>query len=348
MKIHVKRFKRHTAFLLLICTLFPAFSLSMTGCSSSLKEPVRVTGYKLNTYVNIDAYTDGGYSTDKLNEILKEALALCDTYEKMFSRTDSDSTLYKLNHGETDVVPESLGELISYGIDYGRLSGGAFDITIGSVSSLWDFTSDSPAVPDADKIEEALRYVDYTKVELSRNTDGTYTVSMPENTIIDLGAVAKGYIADRIRDFLLEKGINHAIINLGGNVLCIGAKDSSTPFSVGIKRPFSEDASPLVTLNIDNKSVVSSGNYERYFYQDDTLYHHILNPKTGYPYNNGLTDVTIISDLSVTGDCLSTTCFALGLEEGMKLIEDTEGVEAMFVETDGTIHYSSGFETYLK
>lgn len=337
---------RLTAWLLFICILTSA--LSLAGCSKTLSDPVRAAGYKLNTYVCIDAYADGGYSSSKLSEILNEALSVCDTYEKMFSRTDTDSTLYNLNHGLIDTVPKELGELISLGIEYSELSGGAFDITIGSVSSLWDFTSDSPSVPDAQAIAEALEYVDYTAVQISPNSDGTYTVSMPENTVIDLGAIAKGYIADKIRDFLLEKGINRAIINLGGNVLCVGAKTSSTPFSVGIRRPFSEDSSPLVTLSIDNKSAVSSGNYERYFYQDDTLYHHILNPHTGYPYDNGITDVTIISDLSVTGDCLSTVCFALGLEEGMQLIENTSGVEAMFVESDGTIHYSSGFEAFLK
>lgn len=266
----------------------------------------------------------------------------------MFSRTNPDSTLYKLNDGQITTVPHELGELISYGIQYADMSDGAFDITIGSVSSLWDFTSDNPAVPDDSDIQNALSYVDYTRLKLTENNDGTYTVDKPDKTIIDLGAIAKGYIADKIRNFLLEKSINRGIINLGGNVLCVGEKSSDNPFLIGIKKPFSEDSVPLVTLRLNNKSAVSSGNYERYFYQDGKLYHHILNPSTGYPYDNGLSDVTIISDASVTGDCLSTTCFALGADKGLELIESLSGIEAMFVMSDGTIKYSSGFSSYLK
>mgnify|MGYP000815389423 FL=1 len=192
------------------------------------------------------------------------------------------------------------------------------------------------------------QYVDYTRLKLTENNDGTYTVDKPDKTVIDLGAIAKGYIADKIRNFLLEKSINRGIINLGGNVLCVGEKSLDNPFLIGIKKPFSEDSVPLVTLRLNNKSAVSSGNYERYFYQDGKLYHHILNPSTGYPYDNGLSDVTIISDASVTGDCLSTTCFALGADKGLELIESLSGIEAMFVMSDGTIKYSSGFSSYLK
>lgn len=324
-------------------------SFLLNGCqNTALSDPVQVTGYKLNTYVAVSAYTTGGHKTSELKEILNEALLICDTYELMFSRTNPDSTLYKLNDGQITTVPHELGELISYGIQYADMSDGAFDITIGSVSSLWDFTSDNPAVPDDSDIQNALSYVDYTRLKLTENNDGTYTVDKPDKTIIDLGAIAKGYIADKIRNFLLEKSINRGIINLGGNVLCVGEKSSDNPFLIGIKKPFSEDSVPLVTLRLNNKSAVSSGNYERYFYQDGKLYHHILNPSTGYPYDNGLSDVTIISDASVTGDCLSTTCFALGADKGLELIESLSGIDAMFVMSDGTIKYSSGFSSYLK
>ena len=118
----------------------------------------------------------------------------------------------------------------------------------GSVSSLWDFTSDNPAVPDDSDIQNALSYVDYTRLKLTENNDGTYTVDKPDKTVIDLGAIAKGYIADKIRNFLLEKSINRGIINLGGNVLCVGEKSLDNPFLIGIKKPFSEDSVPLVTF----------------------------------------------------------------------------------------------------
>lgn len=312
------------------------------GCSNAaLSEPITVTGYKLNTYVRIDSYTNVSKS------VLQEALNLCDTYEKLFSRTLTESTLYKVNSGEITDIPEELGLLIQYGLDYSRLSGGAFDITIGSVSRLWDFTADKPVVPDSAEIIEALKYVDYKNVSLAKNADGNYHIEMPENTILDLGAIAKGYIADRIKDYLLANNVTSAVINLGGNVLCVGGKSSSNDFVIGVKKPFTQTNEVLVTLKLNDISAVSSGTYERYFYDGDTFYHHILNPKTGYPYENALTSVTILSRSSVDGDCLSTTCFALGLDDGMALIESLPDTEAVFVTEDGSIHYSGSADKYF-
>ena len=154
-------------------------SFLLNGCqNTALSDPVQVTGYKLNTYVAVSAYTTGGHKTSELKEILNEALRICDTYELMFSRT-----MYKLNDGQITTVPHELGELISYGIQYADMSDGAFDITIGSVSSLWDFTSDNPAVPDDSDIQNALSYVDYTRLKLTENNDGTYTVYKPDKTV---------------------------------------------------------------------------------------------------------------------------------------------------------------------
>lgn len=349
----------------LLCTFSLMIGLvGVSGCTTA-ETKTTVTGYKLNTIVQLDAYVKT--STDVLNN----ALNLCDTYEKMFSRTREDSLLYQVNHHQITEIPDELAELIQYGITYSEQSKGAFDLTIGSVSQLWDFTADNPKVPDAAAIQEALQYVDYRNVTLTRNPNSaipssasttqsgtaqsedstassTWTISIPEGTVIDLGAIAKGYIADRIKDYLLENGVTRAVINLGGNVLCVGRKTDTADFSIGIKKPFSQNGESLAVLSLNDQSAVSSGTYERYFYEGDQFYHHILNPKTGYPYANALTDVTIISDASVIGDCLSTTCFTLGLDEGMKLIESLDGIEAIFVTDDGNIHYSSGAKAFIK
>lgn len=324
----------------LLCALsLIAGTLCLPGCTAA-EQKTSVTGYKLNTIIQIDAYSK------TTTETLNGALALCDTYEKMFSRTLPDSLLYKVNHGQLTEIPEELAELIQYGINYSKLSDGAFDLTIGSVSQLWDFTSENPKVPDAEAISEALKFVNYENVKLTKNSN-QWTISIPKGTVIDLGAIAKGYIADRIKDYLLEHSVTRAVINLGGNVLCVGRKTAADDFSIGIKKPFS-NGETLSVLSLNDKSAVSSGTYERYFYSEEKLYHHILNPSTGYPYENDLTDVTIISDESVIGDCLSTTCFTLGLENGMKLIESIDGVEAIFVTADGNMHYSSGANAYVK
>ncbi len=339
--LYVGKYFRNASAILCVFVIF--FTSGCTRPVTKIADPVTVSDFKLNTYVSIS-----GYTSNATTAALKECLNLCDTYEHLFSRTLPESTLYQVNHRQTDMIPAELATLIQYGIDYGKLSDGAFDITIGSVSSLWDFTAEHPQVPEASAIADALQYVDYTAITLTptNDTDGSYRITMPEHTMIDLGAIAKGYIADRIKDALLERGITSAVINLGGNVLCVGSKQHDAAFTIGIRKPFSKTEESLTYLGLKNKSSVSSGTYERYFEQNGNFYHHILNPATGYPYNNNLTGVTILSDESVTGDCLSTTCFALGLEKGLALIEDTQGVEALFITADGTQVTSSGWASY--
>lgn len=334
--------------LLAAAALLTILSALAAGCTAYVRLPMDLTGYKLNTYVTVRAYTTGGHSVDEVNTILNDALALCDFYDAMLSRTNKESILYQVNNRETTQIPAELAELIALGLSYSAASNGAFDISIGRVSSLWDFTSEQPQIPDALLLSQALETVDYTRIVLSDRGDGTYDIVLPEGMMLDLGAIAKGYIADKIRTHLLDNGIDRAIINLGGNVLCVGEKSSNTKFNVSIKKPFSNTGESVATLALKDKSAVSSGTYERYFYQNGVLYHHILNPATGYPYDNRLAGVTIICDRSVIGDCLSTACFALGLDAGMELIENTPDAEALFVAESGETYYSSGFSAYLK
>ena len=148
-------------------------------------------------------------------------------------------------------------------------------------------------------------------------------------------------IADQVKNYLIEEGIEHAYINLGGNILTLGGKTDGSNFRIGIQKPFAEDGTVMAVLPLSDKSIVSSGNYERYFKKDGKIYHHILDPSTGYPIENNLNQVTIISDKSVDGDALSTTCYALGLDEGLKLIRSMDNIEAVFITDDNTIHKSS-------
>lgn len=247
--------KKKLSCLILSTVLITACILPLTGCGTelTLTTPISITDYKLNTYVQISSYTNVNKS------IILEAISLCDHYEHIFSRTLAASELYKVNNKETSIISDELYELIETGLKYSRLSDGAFDITIGSVSRLWDFTSDSPSVPDASLISNALEYVDYTKVTLNTDTAGTHYIDMPDGFCIDLGAVAKGYIADKIKTFLVDNGVKSAIINLGGNVLCIGEKKKNTDFTIAVKKPFSDTGEYMELLNINDSSVVSSG-----------------------------------------------------------------------------------------
>ncbi len=290
------------------------------GRRSKQEEPITATAFKLNTVVKVTIYDS------KDEEILQEVLALCDQYEKIFSRTRKDSEIYQLNERTLPqedgyyILSEECAELIQKGLYYSKVSDGAFDITIEPVSSLWDFTSEEKKIPDTQMLAEAQKLVGYEKVELKGNK-----IRFAEAGVrIELGAIAKGYIADKMKEFLIEKGIRSAVIDLGGNVLCVGERPDGKPFRVGIQKPFADRNETVATAEVVGRSVVSSGIYERYFENGGKLYHHILNPKDGYPYENGLTAVTILSDKSVDGDGLSTVCFALGLEKGMELIDSLE------------------------
>ena len=362
---HSKRSRSHSRFFyLILCTVLVCPILLFTGCgnitdadtSTTGNEPISISSIKLNTAVQITIYD----SQDK--SLLDDCLALCDRYELIFSRTNENSELYKLNHrkdtsdkdpnadGQTTPYPvsgtadtwhisEDLAALLSEGLDITRESDGAFDIAIAPLTSLWDFTAEDPKAPDDAAIQKALPLCSSDGVTI----DGQ-DITLPSDDIqFDVGAIAKGYIADRMKDLLVKKGVKSAIINLGGNVLCIGSKPDGTPFKVGIQKPFADRNETEAVMDITGKSVVSSGIYERCFKQNGKLYHHILNPKTGYPYDNSLISVTIISDQSVDGDALSTTCFALGLEDGLKFAEK-KGVQAVLITEDYELHYTDGFQ----
>lgn len=268
-------------------------------------------------------------------------------YENYFSNTLPDSDISKINQakGAPVTVHEETVELLEKGISYGNLSDGAFDITIGELSDLWDISlkalleeADASMIPSETEIAEALATVDYTCIKINGNE---VSLTNPDARI-DLGGIAKGYIADKMKEYLLEQGVESALINLGGNVLTVGAKPDGSPFTIGVQYPFKDDGSSIASVQVTDETVVSSGIYERYFKVDDTLYHHILDPHTGYPYSNNLLGVTIVTKNSVDGDALSTICFALGLEKGMDFIEHLDDTEALFITEDYEIHTSSG------
>ncbi len=356
--ISAKKLIKRCAFSMFTASLILC-SAVLSGCSAQTKsgentaadsrEPISATEIKLNTVVTVTIYD----SQDR--DLLTKCMNLCDKYEKVFSRTSADSELYKLNHRkltpvegteDTYQVSDDLAELISEGLDYSELSKGAFDIAIEPLTSLWDFTAEDPQVPKDSLIQAALPKCDYHNISVDK--DKNEITLKTDDTAIELGAIAKGYIADRLKDYLISQNVKSAIINLGGNVLCIGGKPDNSAFKIGIQKPFADRSETIAVMDIRDKSVVSSGIYERCFEQDGILYHHLLNPKTGYPYDNGLIAVTIISDKSVDGDALSTTCFALGLEDGMKLAESLDDVQAFFVTSDYEIHYTKDFRKKIK
>lgn len=342
----MKQYK--TSFFKRSCLVFTVISaaLWMSGCSGERpltgKEPVSKSAFLLNTVVTITLYD----TTD--TSIIDQAFALCEEFEGKISRTIADSQISIMNNRNPDEtvfdLEEDLEDLLSKSLYYSQMSEGVFEMTIAPLSSLWDFTGENPSVPPAQEIESRLSAVDYHNIVME---EGQIKFLSPD-TKIDLGAIAKGWIADQLKTFLLEKGVKSAVINLGGNVLCVGSKPDGTPFKIGVQKPFEKRNETIGVLDIDDLSVVSSGVYERYFIEDGINYHHLLDPNTGYPFDNGLISVTIISKESVDGDGLSTVCFGLGVEKGIELLDTIPDTYGIFIMEDGTLHFSEGARDLMK
>ncbi|MGF0034204.1 FAD:protein FMN transferase [Bariatricus sp. SGI.154] len=320
-----------------ITALLTSAVLLLSGCSGLPKERNQTyTDTLFDTVIKIDIY-------DAIDDdVLKGCEKLCKKYDAMFSNKVEDSEISQINHagGNPVEVSKETITLIKKGIYYSELSKGVFDITIAPVSDLWDFKSEEAAVPAPDAVTSAVSHVNYNNIIIK---DNTVRLTDP-NAGIDVGAIAKGYIADRLKDYLESQGVEHAMINLGGNVLAMGNKLDGSDYNIGIQKPFDETGSPITSVKISNKSVVTSGIYQRYFEADGKIYHHILNPNTGYPCENNLNSVTIITNSSLTADALSTTCFLLGYDEGMKLINQLDNVDAIFITNDNKLHYSRNFQ----
>ena len=302
----------------------------MLLCGCGAKSADTATDFVLDTVVTVSVY-DGLPAKDYI-ELIK-------VYEKTFSATMADSDIAKINASDGEPVKVSPGtiEILESCRKYYELSGGRIDPTIGGVSRLWDFHGGG-SVPDEAAIEEALTHVGFDKLVI----DGDSVYLTDPETELDLGFIAKGYIGEK----LTEDEMCTAVFDLGGNISVCGRKPGGRPFKIGIEKPFS-GGEPIVTAEVSGeRHFVTSGIYERYFEEDGKLYHHILDAKTGYPVENELYSVTVVTDDGIAADALSTTCFVLGSTDGMKLIEDTPGAEALFIDKNMEITVSSGFPEY--
>ena len=317
--------------------LLLALALLLAGCAKAEPKKESVVGFYLDTVITLTAYVEDV-------SVLKDALSECGRYEALLSRTKAGSDVWRVNHagGQPVQVSKETLEIIETARQVSEMSGGAFDITIAPASTLWDFTSGKNELPDPDALAAAAERIDYAKVAV----DGD-TVTLPEGMMIDLGGIAKGYIADAVKQYLIDRGVKSAILSFGGNIVAIGQKPDGSPWKVGIQdidRPTGEYMA--VARNFGG-STVTSGIYERGFEVDGKYYHHILDAHTGWPVDNELASVTIFSESSMWGDALATAAFALGTDGGMELIEGIDGVEAAFIARDRTIHTTCGADAYM-
>lgn len=333
----------------------------LTGCTNSakktttessastkiLKDPYSDEQFLLGTYVRIRVYDEG-----------KEA-ALKPAFDRV--KELGDKITINQKGSEIDEVNEQAGikpvkvsddvyTLVKRAYEYSQDSQGGFDMAIGAITQLWRIGFDDARKPSQEEIDQALKLVDYHKIELN---DQEKTVYLKEKgMIIDLGAIAKGYITDEVVKVLKKQGVTTAIVDLGGNVYVLGhsPRGENQDWTVGIQDPNMARGSVLGSIKERNKTLVTSGIYERYLEVDGKKYHHLFDPKTGYPFDNDIASVTIITDKSIDGDGLSTAVFSMGVKKGLEYVESelNNGMEAIFVTKDDKVYVTDPIKDTFK
>ncbi|SHF10485.1 FAD:protein FMN transferase [Alkalibacter saccharofermentans] len=311
------------------------------SCSAPKEEMISKNDFLLNTVVSVRLY-----DVDKEAEtIIDDSFKLISELEGLLSVHVEGSDLDKLkdNSGRGPVeVSKYTIEVIERSLEYSEITDGRFDITAGPLIDLWRINPPEGYVPSNDEVIEVQKHIDYRKVIVDKEKR---TVELlDEDMVPNLGAIAKGYIADKVKDLLVERGIEHAIINLGGNILLVGDRPVNQDFRIGVQDPDAPRNSYIGVINATDKSIVSSGDYERYFERDGIRYHHILDPFTGYPTDNEIRQVSIVSEESMDGDALSTVIFLMGLDKGLEIINSMENVEAIFVTKEHELVITQGLK----
>lgn len=293
-----------------------------------------------NTQVSVKAYPGSqGLSGEQLDEALVALREAAIRFELTLSRTRPASEVSRLNDAGgawVELSPDTL-DLVDKSRAYCEASGGIFDVTMGSVTPLWNFHTG--VVPEPAALAEALKHVDWHMIEVDRAA-GRARLADPKARI-DLGGIAKGFIADALAQVLRDHGCDCAFVNLGGNVLTVGSRPDGTPWRIGVRDP-KDPATLRAVVPVVGKSVVTSGLYERNFEKDGVFYHHILSPKDGMPVKTDVGGSTIVSDLSLDGDGYSTTLFALGVEGALAFVESRPGLEAIIIDDHDEVHVTSG------
>lgn len=300
------------------------------GADSAAYEVQSLTLFLFDTVIQISALC-----TPELMDRISER---CRFFEDRFSRTKEGSDIWNINqaHGAPVEVSEETARCIEASLAYSEASGGLFDISIGAVSSLWDFVEGIK--PDDDAIKKAVKHVDYRTISV----DGTTVTLTDPDAMLDLGGIAKGFITDDLVSMLREAGCKSAMLSLGGNVYVLGESFRGDDWNVGVQDPNGAANDVIASIPARNKSLVTSGLYERSFTVDDVLYHHILDPRTGYPAKTDLASASIVSDSSTDGDAYSTTLFLMGHDKAMDLLNSDERFSGLLVDMNDTATASNG------
>lgn len=322
--------------IIMVCVIF------LCSCVNkySSVEPIAKTEYMLGTICTITVY-DGKKDTaiDKAFNRIKEI-------ENKMSVNKSGTELDKVadSAGKNFVkVSDDTFYVLKKGKYYSEKSSGAFDITIGPLVKLWGIGTDHAKLPSRQEIDEKKVLVNYKELILDERN---HKVMLERQGMsLDLGGIAKGYSADEAARILKEEGIKHAIINLGGNVVVINNNINGKPWNIGIQNPFEDNGKEMGVIKVTDKTVVTSGIYERYLEKNGKKYHHILNPFTGYPMDNNLASVTLVTDVSIDADAMTKNIFYLGVDKGINYVKTIKGLDAIFVTKDKKVYVTNGLKS---
>ena len=279
--------------------------LVLTG-APSLADASR-TFFAMDTVMTVSsAEADGALLAACENEVHR--------LEQLLSVTDPDSEISRLNASGSAALSPDTEAVLSEALDLAALTGGALDVTLYPVVRAWGFTTGEYRVPEHAEITDLLERVDWRRVALADST-----ASLPEGFMADLGAVAKGYASDRLASLLREGGVSSALIDLGGNICCVGSKPDGGAWRVGVRDPKGDGY--VGAIQARDCAVITSGSYERYFTDENgTVYGHIFDPATGYPADSGLISVTVVGSSGLRCDGLSTALYVLGAERASTLL----------------------------
>ena len=331
----MKKYHKVIAGLAIILTV----ALGCTSCTAKPLSKFEQTRSMMDTFVTITMYSEEEETADTA---IKAAFARMEEIESKASIFDEQSEAFQLNRdGYLDTPSSELLELLTMSRDYSEMTDGYFDITVQPLLDLWSggLWQESEEAQQS-KIDETMGLVGWDKIAIE---DNRVHFTM-EGMKITLGGIAKGYAVDEALEVLQDKGIKHALVNAGGDMSALNSKPDGEPWSIALVNP-DDTSQSLATFDIQGKSMATSGNYERYFDLEKQA-HHIINPKTGYSAGECIS-VTIIAENGTQADALSTSVFVMGPEEGMSLVESLDDVECLMVDTDRTIHRSSGLTQYI-
>ena len=310
-----------------LASLFLAGAL-ITFFFSTRAQLLEQENFLMGTFVRLSAYGDR-----HTGQLLHESMAIIGSLDATLSLHQPGSEIARLNaHAGEKPIPVSSEtmELLQIAIKWAEESNGAFDPTVAPLVKLWGIGGLQPRVPSKKELIRGVELVNYRDIQISGDTVFLRRVGQG----VDLGGIAKGYAADEVASFLRKNNVSSALIDLGGNVVVIGAKKDKKPWNIGIQNPDLPRGNALGFLSVTDRSVVTSGTYERFFELDGRRYHHILSPKTGAPALSGLESVTVVSQYSADGDALSTAFFVMGIQKSTELLKKLSDIEAVFVQRE--------------